>query len=286
MPKETHFYDTINAIKNYDTSTNNYNTYYHTFNVSFPFKFPIINLKSITLKSVEMPIVLTTLRNANNTCAFYIRYTFGGSNSGLTVVLTDRKYYTINSLLSLINTRISMAISGIVGLSIVFSSAEAASGFLCVIDHNCTSIEIEDTPLTRNILGFTIFTDSNYGIDFYAQSPINLFAIDTCIYIKILNLPVMNNNNGNGYTFKVPFNTTEKYNGSTIGNHLIYFNDTTEHQTIFFNDTNFVLNKFDVVVVDRLGALLVGYHNWTFSLILDYKTENNNNEQQFLNINN
>ena len=277
MPKETHFFDTINAIKNYDIATNNYNTYYHTFNVSFPFKFPIINLKSITLKSVEMPIVLTTLRNANNTCAFYIRYTFGGSNSGLTVVLTDRKYYTINSLLSLINTRISMAISGIVGLSIVFLSAEAASGFLCVIDHNCTSIELEDTPLTRNILGFTIFTDSNYGIDFYAQSPINLFAIDTCIYIKILNLPVMNNNSINGYTFKIPLNN--------VINGTVYFSDASEHQTIYFNNTNFVLNKLDVVVVDRLGFNLSGFNYWTFSLIIDY-AEINNNTPQFLNINN
>ena len=69
-------------------------------------------------------------------------------------------------------------------------------------------------------------------------------------------------------------------------NGTVYFNDTLDHQTLFFNNTNFVLNKFDIVVVDRLGALLVGHHNWTFSLILDYKTENNNNEQQFLNINN
>ena len=216
MPKETHFFDTINAIKNYDTSTNNYNTYYHTFNVTFPFKFPIINLKSITLKSVEMPIVLNTLRNANNSCAFNIRFTYGGSNSGFTVVLTARKYYTINSLLSLINTRISEVIGGTPGLTINFSAMEAADGTICFINHICTTIELEDTPLTRHILGFTIFTDTLDGIFFTGQSPINLWAIDTCIYIKILNLPVMNNNNGNGYTFKIPFNTTEKYNGSTI----------------------------------------------------------------------
>ncbi len=97
-----------------------------------------------------------------------------------------------------------------------------------------------------------------------------------CIH-QIINLPVIKNNNIDGYTFKVPLNN--------IVNGTVYFNDTSDHQTIHFNYTNFVLNKFDVVVVDRLGALLVGYYNWTFSLIIDY-AENNNNNQQFLNINN
>ena len=88
----------------------------------------------------------------------------------------------------------------------------------------------------------------------------------------------MNNNTINGYTFKVPLNN--------ILNGTVYFNDALDHQTIFFNDTNFVLNKFDIVVVDRLGKLLIGYHNWCFSLILDYNTENNNDQTRYLNINN
>jgi hypothetical protein len=87
----------------------------------------------------------------------------------------------------------------------------------------------------------------------------------------------MNNNSIDGYTFKVPLNN--------IVNGTVYFNDTLDHQTLFFNNTNFVLNKFDIVVVDRLGGELTGYYNWTFSLIIDY-AENNNNNQQFLNINN
>ena len=87
----------------------------------------------------------------------------------------------------------------------------------------------------------------------------------------------MNNNNIDGYTFKVPLNN--------IVNGTVYFNDTLDHQTVYFNKSNFVLNKFDIVVVDRLGAKLTGYYNWTFSLIIDC-AKNNNNEQQFLNINN
>ena len=85
------------------------------------------------------------------------------------------------------------------------------------------------------------------------------------------------NNSNNSYTFKVPLNN--------VRNGTVYLYDKLDHQTIYFNKSNFILNKFDIIVVDRLGEILTGYYNWTFSLIIDY-AENNINEQQFLNINN
>jgi hypothetical protein len=69
MPKETHFYDTINATINYDTTGGQTKiSYYHSYNVTFPLRSPLINLKSITLKSVEMPmnLSLTTVRGSKN----------------------------------------------------------------------------------------------------------------------------------------------------------------------------------------------------------------------------
>ncbi len=285
MPKETHFYDTINGIRNYDTASNNYN--YHSFNVTFPLRLPIINLKSITLKSVEMPINLTTARTANSSSTFFIKFTYSGSPYQILVDINISNYDSISSLLNAITEKIDLATSFLnsVGFFVSVYPIPIEQGFYCMFDHNCTIIEIEDTPLTRNILGFTIFTYTIDGIDFLGQSPINLNAqspvnlntIDSCVYIKVINLPVMNNNNIDGYTFKVPLNN--------IVNGTVYFNDTLDHQTIYFNKSNFVLNKFDIVVVDRLGAQLTGYYNWTFSLIIDY-SENNNNEPQFLNINN
>ena len=57
MPKELYFFDTINAIKIYDNYTGSYNNnYYHTYNVYFPLKTPLQNVKRITLKSVEIPL--------------------------------------------------------------------------------------------------------------------------------------------------------------------------------------------------------------------------------------
>ena len=271
MPKEIHFYDTINAIKNYDKVPSNYN--YHSFNVTLPLSSPLINLKSIELKSVEIPINLTKPRLSTS---FNIIYTYGGSQYQILIGIAYRIYSTIESLLVVINGKISNAISGISGLTISFSTIQSDLGSFCVISHNCSALEIDETPLTRYILGFTIFTTGS-SLPLLGQYLINLNAIDTCVYLKFINLPVMNNNNPNGYTFKVPLNN--------ISNGTVFFNDTLDQQPIFFNNSNFVLNKLDIIVVDRLGIALTGYHNWTFTLLIDYY-ENTYNEPQFLNINN
>ena len=79
MPKETHFYDTINATRNYDTRGGQTGyVRYHSYNVTFPLRSPLINLKSITLKSVEMPmnVNLTTLRGSNLSSNFKITFTY------------------------------------------------------------------------------------------------------------------------------------------------------------------------------------------------------------------
>ena len=183
MPKEICFYDTFNAIKNYDNVISNYN--YHSFNVTIPLRSPLINLKSITLKSLEMPINLIKPRLSTS---FNIIYTYGGSQYQIIIGIANRIYSSIESLFSVINGKISNSISGTAGLIISFSTIQSESGFICFINHKSTAIEIEDTPLTRYILGFTTFTDILGGANFIAQSAINLNAIDTCIYLKILNM--------------------------------------------------------------------------------------------------
>ena len=279
MPKEIHYYDTTNAIRNYDKDR--IDNPYHSFNVTIPLKFPLINLKSISLKNVELPVKLPPIRQSNSTLNFKIKFSYSTfTNISITISLSSL-FYSIATLIQEINTKITAVTTSYSGLSIVFSAfagnAESI-GSICKITHNCSALEIEDTPLTNYILGYTtIFTAGALAGVFNAESPINLNAIDTCVYIKLTNLPVMNNNSPNGYTFKIPLNN--------VINGTVYFSDASEHQTIYFNNTNFVLNKLDVVVVDRLGFNLSGFNHWTFSLIIDY-AEINNNTPQFLNINN
>ena len=269
MPKEIHFYDTTNAIINYDKDRIDSNPY-HFFNITIPLRSPLVNLKSISLKNVEMPIKLTTVRQSNLTTSFKIKFSYNTFINTFITISLSPQFYSITTLIQEINTKVTAVTTSFSGLSIVFSTQIGSqnSGSICVITHNCSALEIEDTPFTNYILGYVAINSAGSlaGI-LMGQSAINLNAIDTCVYLKFLNLPVMNNNNPNGYTFKVPVNN--------ISNGTVFFNDTTEHQKIYFNNTNFVLNKLDVIVVDRLGFNLYGFNHWTFSLIIDYAEKNN-----------
>ena len=69
-----------------------------------------------------------------------------------------------------------------------------------------------------------------------------------------------------------------------IVNGTAYYNDSKEHQAIYFNSNNsFVMDKLNIVIRDRLGKTLTGYFNWTMTLQIEYDN-NNNGIQEFLNL--
>ena len=86
----------------------------------------------------------------------------------------------------------------------------------------------------------------------------------------------MNNNIPSKYTFIIPLD------GKYISNNILYYNDPYENQTIYFNDSNFVLDKLNVIICDRYGVQLMGYYNWSFTLIIDY--DDDNKQIEYLNI--
>ena len=88
----------------------------------------------------------------------------------------------------------------------------------------------------------------------------------------------MNNNTPGYYTFKIPLNS------SNFNNNTLHYNDAYENQTIYFNDSNFVLDKLNVVIYDRFGGPLIGYNNWSFTLIIDYDDNIGKNQIEYLNI--
>ena len=114
---------------------------------------------------------------------------------------------------------------------------------------------------TRNLLG---------------KAPIDIYCIDTCIYMQISNIPIVNNNNFSqfniaSYTFKRPLNS--------INNNTIYFNDTTEHQKLIFHDLSFILDKLNIVMYGRIAESLTGYYDWTSTFILEYSEKKAGNFQ-------
>ena len=279
MPKELYLLDTINAVRNYDEAMNSYLVSpYHSYNVLFPFKFPILHLKSITLKSVEMPITLFTVRS--KTGIFKITFTYGAFNNVTIIInIINKQYSDIASLLSAINNTVTNLLIPYTGVSINFQTIQSLYlKDVCNIVHNCVSITIENTPLTFDILGYTNRFSAVNSVGLISNSPINFNGIDTCLYMNISNLPIMNNNTPSYYTFKIPLNS------SNITNNILHYNDAYENQTIYFNESNFVLDKLNVVVYDRYGGQLIGYNNWSFTLIIDYDDTIGQNQIEFLNI--
>ena len=286
MPKDFYYFDTINATKNYDSYYSGLNSN-HPYNIFFPLKAPIRNLKRITLKSVEMPLNLYSARIENGTTSMGLTFSYT-SPSG---VILSNKYinyliqggvYTPSSLVSVLNTSLSSFVntynnndlkvvsyvtaSGVINyvpgsLSINIGTAQSIfNTTICSITHNCTLITLDNTPLTNYILGYTNRFTTSSSIALTSNSPINVSGFDTCIYLTFPNIPNTNNNN-NFIGFKLPTNNA---NNSTL-----FYNDSFEHQSIEFNKTNFVLDKINVVITDRLGNPLMGYFNWTFSLIIE-----------------
>ena len=299
MPKAIYFFDTINAVKNYDSYFGGVNgNFYHSYNIYFPLKTPLQNVKRITLKSVEMPLNLYTARLENNTCTMGLTFTYT-SLSG--VVLMNNKYinyqipmgvYTQNSLLSSLNLTLSnyvntynnttlatpyyITISGVTNLSISFGTAPILGTTVTAITNNCTTVSIDNNPLTNYILGYTNrFATTFTANTLYSNSPINVNGFDTCLYMQFPNIPNLNNSNS-FVGFKLPLN-------SGTNNTTLYYNDATEHQSIELNKTPYILDKINVVITYRLGNALTGYFNWTFSLIIEY---DDTISYEYLNFNN
>jgi hypothetical protein len=275
MPKELYMLDSINAKKIYDNFTGPLDlNYYHSFNCYFAFT-AIKNVKRITLKSVEMPLTLLTVRFQNSSTNIKFIFSYGAFNNiSISVNLSPTTYTTIASLLTDINTQITAALTTYSGVSIVFSSVSSNIVNLCSITYNCISFTLLDTPLSNYILGFT---NKYTSIESPLQStaPINLYGIDNIIYITFPNIP--NNNINSKYLgFKLPI--------INIINNTLYYSDSTEHQSIILNDSNFTLDKLNILVLDRLGRQLTGFYNFTMSLIIEY--ENETTQEEFLNFNN
>lgn len=274
MPKQLYLLDTYSANK----PTND------SFNVSFPLRTAVYNIKSISLKSLELPIFLFNFKSGNSSTTFSFNFNYPSYNG---VSLTQRSVslipgnYSVAGLISALNSKISSEIlSTIPGFSLSLSAQTgAASGLtICRISTNATALNLDNTLLINQALGYST-NRSTTSLSFDSQSPINV-NLDTCIFMSISNLPVTNNNLSSlvslpPYTFKIPLNN--------FTNNIIYFNDTSQLQTIYFNNNSFVLDRLDIKIYDRYGNLLYGYYDYTMGLIIEYD-DNVNNKIEFLNI--
>ena len=121
----------------------------------FSFEISIQNLNSITLKSVEIPLILNNIRPLNGTTSISFTFTY---NSYINITASNGivagAYTTVSSLISAINTAIAITIAPYTGLTLNFSTTTNNSGYqICVITTNASNFNLNVSTLTT-MLGF------------------------------------------------------------------------------------------------------------------------------------
>ena len=148
-----------------------------------------------------MPVVLENIRPLNG--SFTISFTFTYSiytNINIIVSVATAPYKGTNTILAAINTSVGNAIVPYGSLTINFTVSTGAAGLqVRQILTNATIFDLYQSTLATmieflyNINNVALRTTTT-GI-LKGTGPINVLGIDTCIYMQITNLPIVNNNN-------------------------------------------------------------------------------------------
>ena len=275
MPKKLLMFDSNDGTKNYDGNAADVK-YYHPYNILFTLPSPILNVRRILLKSVEMPLALPNIRNVGTMNLFNVGWYSGGYNVSHNARITPYFYPSftlLNNAITSVIIQMSL-IYDFASINVSFSTTTNSIGLpVCLLTHNAVTFTINDSYFMNVILGFASGT-YNYS-PIYGTAAFNLFP-DTHLYLYISNIQ-SNNSTLKQATFKIPL-----LNGYATTPLNLFYSDSIEHQFIDGNNDNFLLDKVNIIVNDKMGFPVTGYLNWSFSLIVDY--EENDNKTEFLNL--
>ena len=154
-------------------------------------------VNSITLKSVEIPLILNKIRSLNGTTSISFTFTY---NSYINITVSNGivagVYTSVSSLLISINTVLGIVMAPYTGLNLSFATTTNSSGYqICVITTNVANFNLNVSTLTT-ILGFLYSSNRITNTrTLLGKGLIDIFCIDPCIYVQINNIPIVNNNN-------------------------------------------------------------------------------------------
>ena len=257
MLKQLLHLDSVDGTMNYDPILKSY----HCYNTNIKINKPITNIKEISLKSVEFPLFFNNIRSANLSNFFNFNFNYSTFNNiSISVLIEEKNYINISSLLSAINSAISSAITSYNGLSFVLSVVNTN---YIKITTNATQIILNKSILMNNILGFDIGTYNSSTITTYNFYCLN---VDNYINLYITNLNSGSDTNANGrlLTFKIVLPATN-------GNILYLGENNTFNQTISITDPFFVLSSLNIMILDRFGFPINGGNaHYSFTLGITY----------------
>ena len=251
--------DSNDGIQNYDNNASEYNNY-HSYNLYFPLSIPLLNVKSISLKYVEIPINLPNVRKYTGNSELSFSFVKDGATTNFTYWVNTGYYTTMNDFIPAVRggfTTINIAVGGPrpnISLSTTINSLGYTVSY---ITHSCTSLTFKNTVLNRVLLGLQ--TDTPLTSSITGLFPINLNP-DTHFYMHLSNIPIFNLNNKQA-TFKIPL--LDK----NIDNSKLYYNEKDENQTNY--EINKDIDKISIIMYDQFGFPLIGYDDWAVEFFIE-----------------
>jgi len=236
-----------------NTSLTTSNTVYkydnNPFNCSILLGQSHRRIRSVALKSAEIPIGYINIREPYNV----FTYIKNDVTSSLKVTPGS---FTSASLVTALSSAAALAI----GAGTTFT---ISAGTNKITYSSGTPITILSSPFSlASMLGFT---DQQTGTSILATNSYNInFDNYICIYIENLrtsslepNVPI---------TFKIPITVG-------MGNIQMYSEGTQWRQKIDISDPNFRLDRLNIKVLDRFGKLLDNNGlDWSFTLEIESDT--------------
>lgn len=226
------------------------------------------NIKRVHLKSVELPIGFVNIRTGSTDT---LRFRLNGNVYN--VVLGERNYTTIASLVTAINTA---CVDKVPDVTITFSSTTSINNpnrlLITFTGAVITStFSIIDTNLSMYVLGFRSLNDrirSQIGNlpSVYAATSSNCnLNFDNYINMYIPTLNGMNaSTSGMTTTFKIPLNASNNQI-------YYYFDNSSFSQYVDISDSKLILSNLTVIILDRFGQNInPNGLDWSWTILVDY----------------
>lgn len=246
-------------IKHFDTIDSSY-TNDTPFDTTFNLQYPLKGVKKIYLKSLELPIDFTNIRNGLNT--FSILY----NSVVYTKTLSDKNYVIISALCNDLNTLFTNAISGI---TITFSYNSTSNLVSITLSGSSPlTFTVIPTNFSNHILGLKKNTTLQ-NLNTYTITGSNPFLLSADNYI-VMNFPKLafdNNNNSHKLcNFKIPLNAS---------NGMVYFENEFSNlsQHITNTDNSLIISSLKIQILDRFNNVIT-QTNSDFSFTLGFEIDN------------
>ena len=225
------------------------------FDARFILNEPLKEIKRITLKSLEIPISFSNIRNSNNVLSFL----FNGILNSITI--PERNYGSMNDIIDILNN----GLQPFNNTTLIFLINASNKVCIKITGNLPASFSIVETNLSRFILGFRIGLDiiDSSVVGTMSYIAINRYNLNCDNYLTILisNINYVNGHTNNS-TFRIPFNAQM--------NQVFYYNEMNNYiQFISGIDKFQVISFLDIRIIDRFGVQLKSTIDYSMTVLVE-----------------